>query len=277
MKAKTISDFPVKSFQCFEYKSDGNTLKSVRRELHVLRENFGIRLFEESDRTWMAAYVIIGSHAAIYHPYYDPDREGFFYEENLNKSQESLKSIFLGDTLPPKQYYNKAAIALLESENIDTKRYLDHNAKVKQARADKEAEEKAIKDQENRERTAKYLKDSLKTAYDKHLELKNEKMITYKDLITIIKVLAIEVHPRTMGYINEMAGNYGSVGTNRASFKKGTGRKTKDSIFELADKVAKTEWYPMGEWENVKLDDETQSNAQAQRIRLLSLKYKYQK
>ena len=72
------------------------------------------------------------------------------------------------------------------------------------------------------------------TSFEK---LKLGEKIEFGELLDIIEMYKIEVHPRTKGLLNTCAENGYSVSKTTATFKKGTAQKTANSIFTLINSI----------------------------------------
>ena len=161
---------------------------------------------------------------------------GYFNIEGFNKEKQERYSNYIKNfkqNILEKERPNMLDIEVfrllgLDYQSLAEKRLLfDENRKNQEIEKEKQRIELAEK-----KRKEKYFNtvSSLES-------LRLGEMIYFSDLLDIIELYKIEVHPRTKGLLNTCSENNYRISKTTGTFKKGTAQKTVDNIFSLINSI----------------------------------------
>jgi hypothetical protein len=211
---------------CFEMNNNDKVVRH-KRALEVMGKGLYCREMQEDNNTYYAIYFVEGSHGVLLDRTSRKENiDGFFVQR---PDFDYKKALFDEKTSHVPMHVIEFAKAVgWEYEILIEKR---DNHKINYLK--KDAERKGAEKERQKEREIRFKENVIRN----HEMLKSNNKITYDQLIDIIKEFKIIVHPRTMGLLKKQDSSW-EISTSRGVFSKSTSAASKDSIFDLVNKVA---------------------------------------
>jgi hypothetical protein len=211
---------------CFEMNNNDKVVRH-KRAMEVMGKGLYCREMQEDNNTYYAIYFVEGSHGVLLDRTSRKENiDGFFVQR---PDFDYKKALFDEKTSHVPMHVIEFAKAVgWEYEILIEKR---DNHKINYLK--KDAERKEAEKERQKEREIRFKENVIRN----HEMLKSNNKITYDQLIDIIKEFKIIVHPRTMGLLKKQDSSW-EISTSRGVFSKSTSAASKDSIFDLVNKVA---------------------------------------